>query len=64
MSLGGNVRTLRISAHLTVDELYLLTHVPAAVIRSIENGAIEGSKGQVQALARHFGTTEEVLRAD
>ena len=64
MSLAGNVRTLRVAAGLSVEDLAAATNLGPALIRSIENGAVTGSVGEIQAIARRFRMTEEMVRAD
>jgi transcriptional regulator with XRE-family HTH domain len=64
MSLASNVRALRTSAHLSVPDLAKVTGLTPALIRSFESGAVDASAGEVQAIGRHFGVSEAMLRGE
>jgi transcriptional regulator with XRE-family HTH domain len=62
MSLSANLRNLRAAKGETVEDLAAATRVPAATIRSVEDGRVRTVDWILEALAAHYGLSPAILR--
>lgn len=60
----NRLRTLRIDAHLSIDELSQRTGVPARTIRRLENGTPNPRPKTLGVLADFFGVRASTLMPD